>query len=94
MLRGAVAWEAANGIEPDAFMQKVAAQDFCASAVGPPLELLPPAPLPRQQEDAHAAGQEEWLANLAKLMQWRREGLLSEEELQVAKERMGLSPGR
>ena len=48
----------------------------------------------RPQEDVHAARQEERLANLAKLMQWRREGLLSEEEFQVAKERMGLSPGR
>ena len=38
---------------------------------------------------AHAAGQGEWFANLAKLMQWRGEGLLSAEEFEVAKERMG-----
>ena len=31
---------------------------------------------------------------LGELMQWRGEGLLSEEEFEVAKERMGLSPGR
>ena len=39
-------------------------------------------------------GTGEWFASLAKLMQWRGEGLLSEEEFEVAKERMGLSPGR
>ena len=84
----------ARGIEPDAFMQKVAAQDFCASAVGLPRALLPVGPAPPAHDDAHAAGQGEWFASLARLMQWRGEGLLTEQEFEVAKERMGLSPGR
>ena len=93
-MRGEAAWETANGVEPDAFMQRVATHDIgaaLAAQASPPLPLaLPPPP----QQQAPAVRQEEWFANLEKLMDWRRRGFLNDVEFEAAKQRMGLSPGQ
>ena len=46
------------------------------------------------QQQAPALRQEEWFANLEKLMHWRRRGFLNDVEFEAAKQRMGLSPGQ
>ena len=92
MLAGAVEWHSARGGGADALMEKVR-----STMQAPPRQAAPAVVSagvsvvgePAQQPAAvgGAPSSSSVFAELAQLMEWRREGLLSEGEFAVAKQR-------
>ena len=85
VLRGEVAWQTREGMEPDAFKQEVKRQPFIiGEAPHVAADAAPPSPA-----TTHAAAsiysQDDVYTRVANLMEWRQRGCLSDTEFEAAK---------
>ena len=71
MLRGEVAWQTREGIEPDAYVQKVKRQPFFASDASQAAAAAPATPA-TTHAPAQSYAQDDLYTRLANLMDWNR----------------------
>ena len=85
MLSGELQWRHAAGVELDDFTREVAATIGQHPAGAAPSSSSLPTGVP-----ATARASSQRMANLGILVQWHQQGLLTDEEFQAAKRKMGL----
>lgn len=91
LLRGEAAWQQIQGAAPDSFMERVL--EVLGLESQAPLTMSPVSPSSQQevhQSTAVVVSQGSWMEQLATLMDWKCQGLLSDAEFATAKQRVGL----